>query len=39
LIEDPAHLAIAFGAAMAIVHAGTLLVAGTGPHPGGKVLG
>jgi hypothetical protein len=39
LIEDAAHLAIAFGAAVAVVDARTLLVAGTGAHPGGEVLG
>src|ERR1700704_4347358 len=37
LIEDAAHLTIALGAAMAEVHAGTLLVAGTGAHPGGEM--
>ena len=35
--EDAAHLAITFGAAVTVVHAGTLLVAGTGTHPGGKM--
>ena len=39
LIEDAPHLAIAFGAAVTVVHAGTLLVAGAGAHPRREVLG
>ncbi len=39
LVEDASHLSITFRAAMAVVHAGTFLVTGTGAHPGGEMLG
>ena len=38
LIEDPAHLSIALGAAMTVVRAGTLLAPGTGAHPRREML-
>ena len=38
LVQDASHLAISFGAAVAVVHAGTLLVAGAGAHPGREML-
>lgn len=39
LIEDASHLPVAFGAAVTVVHTGTLLVAGTRAHPGRQMLG
>ena len=38
LIEDAPHLAVAFGAAVAVVHTRTLLIAGASAHPGGEML-
>ena len=38
LVEDASHLPIAFGAAVVVVHAGTLLVTGAGAHPRGEML-
>jgi hypothetical protein len=38
LVEDASHLPIAFGAPVAVVHAGTLLITGAGAHPRGEML-
>ena len=38
LIEDAPHLAIAFGAAVTVVDARALLVAGAGAHPGREMF-
>lgn len=38
LVEDTSHLPVAFGAAVVVVHAGTLLVTGAGAHPRGEML-
>jgi hypothetical protein len=39
LIEDAPHLAVALRAAVTVVHARALLIAGAGSHPGGECLG
>ena len=38
LVEDTSHLPVALGAAMVVVHAGTLLVTGADAHPRGEML-
>jgi len=38
LVENAPHVAVALRGPMVVVHAGALVVAGAGAHPGGELL-
>ena len=38
LVQDASHLPVAFGTAVTVVDTRTLLVTGTGAHPGSEML-